>query len=233
MTLHIALIEPRIPPNTGNIARLCAATDTPLHLIEPLGFSIDDRTVRRAGLDYWDKTDLWVHPNWFRFRDAIARERCLYFSANAERDYTSAPFTANSVLIFGNETDGLPQRILDKHPERCFRIPMPGGVRSLNLANAVSVVLYEGMRQLGIGDARQPQIEFEEVDELDALEALEPPMPESSAPPPRSPAAAARGHRQPPGGRPPAGRSGGSGGSGGGRGARGRGRGRGRGPARG
>ena len=231
MTLHIALIEPRIPPNTGNIARLCAATDTPLHLIEPLGFSIDEREVRRAGLDYWDKTDLWVHPNWFRFRDAIARERCLYFSANAELDYTKAPYTANSVLIFGNETDGLPQRILDKHPERCFRIPMPGGVRSLNLANAVSVVLYEGMRQLGIGDGRLPRIEFEEPDDFDALEALDPPMPQSSAPPSRMPAAAGHGHR-PAGGRAPGGRPQG-GRPGGGRGPRGRGRGRGRGPARG
>lgn len=233
MTLHIALIEPRIPPNTGNIARLCAATDTPLHLIEPLGFSIDEREVRRAGLDYWDKTDLWVHPNWFRFRDAIARERCLYFSANAEQDYTQAPYSANSVLIFGNETDGLPQRILDKHPERCFRIPMPGGVRSLNLANAVSVVLYEGMRQLGISDAKLPKLQFDEPDELDALEALDPPMPQSSAPPSRMPAAAGHGHRSP-GGRPQGGRpAGGRQGGGGGRGARGRGRGRGRGPSRG
>ncbi|HWA15633.1 MAG TPA: tRNA (cytidine(34)-2'-O)-methyltransferase [Gemmatimonadales bacterium] len=227
MTLHIALIEPRIPPNTGNIARLCAATDTPLHLIEPLGFSIDEREVRRAGLDYWDKTDLWVHPNWFRFRDAIARERCLYFSANAEQDYTTAPFTSNSVLIFGNETDGMPQRILDKHPERCFRIPMPGGVRSLNLANAVSIVLYEGMRQLGVGDALPEPMEFEEPDEFDALEALDPPMPASSAPPSRMPAAAHHGRRSPGSGRSPGGRSGGH------RGPRGRGRGRGRGPGRG
>jgi tRNA (cytidine/uridine-2'-O-)-methyltransferase len=222
MTLHIALIEPRIPPNTGNIARLCAATDTPLHLIEPLGFSLDERDVRRAGLDYWDKTDLWVHPNWFRFRDAIARERCLYFSANAELDYTEAPFRTNSVLVFGNETDGMPQRILDKHPERCFRIPMPGGVRSLNLANAVSVVLYEGMRQLGISDGKTPRLQFDapEYDE----DPNDPPMPESSAPPPRYPAAH-RPPRQPQGsgagGRPP--RPGG----------RGRGRGRGRGPRRG
>lgn len=149
MSLHIALIEPQIPPNTGNIARLCAATDTPLHLIEPLGFSLDDRHVKRAGLDYWEKVDLWVHPTWFAFRDAIARERCLYFSANAERDLSEAPFRWNSVLVFGNETDGLPQRILEKHPRFCFRIPMPGEVRSLNLANAVSVVLYEGLRRLG------------------------------------------------------------------------------------
>ncbi len=150
MALHVALIEPRIPPNTGNIGRLCAATDTPLHLIEPLGFSLDDRELRRAGLDYWGKVDLWVHPNWFEFRDAIARERCLYFSANARRDYREAPFRANSCLVFGNETDGMPARILEKHPEHCFRIPMRGRVRSLNLANAVSIVLYEGLRRLGI-----------------------------------------------------------------------------------
>ena len=150
MALHVALIQPRIPPNTGNIARLCAATDTPLHLIGPLGFSLDARDVKRAGLDYWDKTDLWVHPDWFAFRDAISRERCLYFSANAERDYRTAPYRDRRVLVFGSETEGMPPRILEKYPERCFRIPMPGEVRSLNLANAVSVVLYEGLRQLGL-----------------------------------------------------------------------------------
>jgi tRNA (cytidine/uridine-2'-O-)-methyltransferase len=150
MALHVVLIEPQIPPNTGNIARLCAATDTPLHLIEPLGFSIDDRHVRRAGLDYWDKVDLWVHAGWREFREAIARERCLYFSANATRDLGEARFRPNSCLVFGNETDGLPARILEKHPRHCFRIPMPGQVRSLNLANAVSVVLYEGLRRLGV-----------------------------------------------------------------------------------
>ena len=150
MSLNVALIEPRIPPNTGNIARLCAAANTPLHLIGPLGFSLDEKDVKRAGLDYWDKTDLWVHENWFAFRDAISRNRCLYFSANAAQDYRTAPFKANSVLIFGNETDGLPARILEKHPEQCYKIPMPGDVRSLNLANAVSVVLYEGLRKLDI-----------------------------------------------------------------------------------
>jgi tRNA (cytidine/uridine-2'-O-)-methyltransferase len=150
MALHVALIQPRIPPNTGNIARLCAATDTPLHLIGPLGFSLDEREVRRAGLDYWDKVDLWVHPDWYTFRDAISRERCLYFSANAARDYRKAPFRDGRVLTFGSETEGMPARILEKYPERCFRIPMPGDVRSLNLANAVSVVLYEGLRQLGL-----------------------------------------------------------------------------------
>jgi tRNA (cytidine/uridine-2'-O-)-methyltransferase len=153
MALHVALIEPKIPPNTGNIARLCAATDTPLHLIEPLGFSIEDRDVKRAGLDHWKDVDLWVHASWFAFRDAIVRERCLYFSANAERDYTSAPYRANSVLVFGNEVDGMPARILEKHPEQCFRIPMEGPVRSLNLANAVSVVVYEALGRLKNGTA--------------------------------------------------------------------------------
>jgi len=150
MALHVALIQPQIPPNTGNIARLCAATDSPLHLIGPLGFSLDAREVRRAGLDYWDKTDLWLHQDWYAFRDAISRDRCLYFSANAGNDYRRAPFRDRRVLVFGSETEGMPARILDKHPERCFRIPMPGDVRSLNLANAVSVVLYEGLRQLGL-----------------------------------------------------------------------------------
>ena len=150
MPLHIALIQPQIPPNTGNIARLCAATDSSLHLIEPLGFSIDEPNLRRAGLDYWNDVDLWVHPDWFAFRDAMDRSRCLYFSARAERRYWDAPYRANSCLVFGSETDGMPQRILEKHPERCFTIPMTGPVRSLNLSTAVGIVLYEGIRQVGV-----------------------------------------------------------------------------------
>lgn len=148
MALHIALIQPEIPPNTGNIARLCAATDTSLHLIEPLGFTIDDRELRRAGLDYWPHVDLWVHHNWFAFRDAISRDRCLYFSANATRPLWEARFLPNSCLVFGSETAGMPQRILDKHPDECFQIPMTGPVRSLNLATAAGIVLYEALRQL-------------------------------------------------------------------------------------
>ena len=149
--LHIALLEPQIPPNTGNIARLCAATDTSLHLVEPLGFSIDDKHLKRAGLDYWDKVDLWTHPDWFEFRKAISRERCLYFSAHAGTSYLEAPYRQNSVLVFGREDTGLPARILEKHPEQCFKIPMPGDVRSLNLATAAGIVLYEAMRQVGRG----------------------------------------------------------------------------------
>ena len=147
MALNVALIEPQIPPNTGSIARLTAATDSALHLIEPLGFSLDDRDVRRAGLDYWDAVDMWVHPHWRAFREAMDRERCLYFSSNAEQPFWDAPFQPNSCLVFGNETDGMPQRILEKHPERCYRIPMTKQVRSLNLATAVAIVLYEALRQ--------------------------------------------------------------------------------------
>ncbi len=148
MSLHVALIEPQIPPNTGNIARLCAATDTSLHLIEPLGFSIDDADVKRAGLDYWERVDLWVHPHWRAFREAMDRDRCLYFSANAHAPYWNAPYRVNSCLIFGSETQGMPARILEKYPDRCYTIPMSGPVRSLNLSTAVGIVLYEAIRGL-------------------------------------------------------------------------------------
>ncbi|MBA3521751.1 MAG: tRNA (cytidine(34)-2'-O)-methyltransferase [Gemmatimonadales bacterium] len=153
MTLQIALIQPQIPPNTGNIARLCAATDSSLHLIEPLGFSLADSELRRAGLDYWNEVDLWIHPDWFAFRDAMNRDRCLYFSAKAEHSFWNAPYRQNSCLVFGSETEGMPLRILEKHPERCFKIPMSGPVRSLNLATAVGVVLYEALRQTSVSAA--------------------------------------------------------------------------------
>jgi len=163
--LHIALIEPQIPPNTGNIARLCAATDTSLHLIEPLGFSVDDASLKRAGLDYWSAVDLWIHPGWRAFREAMARERCCYFSARATRPLAEAGFLPNSVLIFGNETAGLPDRILEKYPERCFRIPMPGGqVRSLNLATAVGIVVYQALQQVGSSEAQAQAAAFADDD---------------------------------------------------------------------
>ena len=146
MTLHVALIEPQIPPNTGNIARLCAATETSLHLIEPLGFAIDDAELKRAGLDYWDEVDLWVHPTWRHFREAIARERCWYFSARGTLSFWEARIPDGSCLVFGNETSGLPERILEKHPERVYRIPMSGPVRSLNLATAAGIVLYDVLK---------------------------------------------------------------------------------------
>ena len=156
MSLHIALLEPQIPPNTGNIARLCAATETSLHLVEPLGFSVDDAELKRAGLDYWEHVDLWVHPHWRAFRDAMARERCLYFSAHGTKSYWDAPYQANSCLVFGNETLGMPDRIREKYPDRIYRIPMSGPVRSLNLATAAGIVLYEALRQTGGGVEAQP-----------------------------------------------------------------------------
>jgi tRNA (cytidine/uridine-2'-O-)-methyltransferase len=150
MGLSIALIEPQIPPNCGSIARLCAATDATLHLIRPLGFSLDDPRFKRAGLDYWDAVDMWVHPHWRAFRDAVSRERCLYFSTHGTQSYLDAPYASNSVLVFGNETQGMPERILDKHAEQTFRIPMSEAVRSLNLATAAGIVLYEAVRQLAM-----------------------------------------------------------------------------------
>jgi len=169
MTLHVALIEPQIPPNTGNVMRLCAGADVPLHLIGPLGFSLDGHDVKRAALEYRDKVDLWEHPDWFAFRDAISRDRCIYFTPDARVDYTKAPFRKNSVLVFGNEKDGMPARIVEKHRTRCYRIPTAGEVRSLNLANAVSVVLYEGLRQLGQGGTA-PVFEAPDVALAPALE---------------------------------------------------------------
>lgn len=150
MALSVVLIEPRIPPNTGNIARLCAASGTALHLVGQLGFSLDNDELNRAGLDYWDEVDVWIHPHWRDFRDAVSRDRCLYFTAHGEQSYVDAPFTENSVLVFGNETDGMPQRIRDKHPDQLFRIPMLQTVRNLNLATAVGIVLYEAVRQTGL-----------------------------------------------------------------------------------
>lgn len=160
MGLSVVLIEPQIPPNTGNIARLCAATNTALHLLEPLGFAIDDARMERAGLDYWDDVDLWVHPYWRAFRAAICRERCLYFSAHGTHSYLEAPYQPNSALVFGNEITGLPERIREKYPDRVFRIPMSSRVRNLNLSNSAAIVLYEAIRTLGISLENESGVEI-------------------------------------------------------------------------
>jgi len=114
-----------------------------------MGFDLDDPDVRRSSVHTIDDVDLWVHPNWRRFRDAIARDRCYYFSANAALPLWDADIPDGAVLLFGNETDGMPERILEKHPERSYRIPMGPSVRSLNLATAVGIVLYDSLRKLG------------------------------------------------------------------------------------
>jgi tRNA (cytidine/uridine-2'-O-)-methyltransferase len=148
--MHVVLYHPEIPPNTGSVARLCAATLTPLHLIEPLGFKIDDKHLKRAGLDYWEFVDLRVYGSWEQFIQRNAAGRFLYFSKKASRSYTQACYAEEDYLIFGPETRGLPEAWLELNAESAYRIPMMGiGVRSLNLSNAVSIVLYEGLRQLG------------------------------------------------------------------------------------
>jgi tRNA (cytidine/uridine-2'-O-)-methyltransferase len=147
--LHVALWEPEIPPNTGNVARLCAATGATLHLIGRLGFRVDDRSLRRAGLDYWPHVDLRRHVTLGDFDAALPASRVLCFSARATRPYTEARYRDGDCLLFGGETHGLPPEVLRRHADRAFCIPMPAGkVRSLNLATAVAVVLYEALRQL-------------------------------------------------------------------------------------
>jgi tRNA (cytidine/uridine-2'-O-)-methyltransferase len=149
--LHIGLWEPEIPPNTGNIARLCAATGCPLHLIGPLKFRIDEKSLRRAGLDYWDSVKLYRHDTLADFEDFLqsqgANIYCL--SAHAEQSYTKIAFRPGVGLLFGAETRGLPPEVLERYGEHSYTIPMVSGkVRSLNLATAAGIVLYEGLRQL-------------------------------------------------------------------------------------
>jgi tRNA (cytidine/uridine-2'-O-)-methyltransferase len=146
--LHIALWEPEIPPNTGNIARLCAATACPLHLIGPLGFRIDERSLRRAGLDYWDAVELHRHASLADFESAM-QGRIFCLSAHARTPYTQIPLARGDALLFGAETRGLPPEVLERYAAQSFTIPMVSGkVRSLNLATAAGIVLYDGLRQL-------------------------------------------------------------------------------------
>ncbi len=148
--MHVVLFEPEIPPNTGSVARLCAATRTPLHLIEPLGFVIDDKHLKRAGLDYWPLVDVQLHKSWNEFLRSTAAKRLMFFSKRSTQSYTRAHYTEDDYLVFGPETRGLPQKLLDANQDRSYRIPiLAEGVRSLNLSNAVSIVLYEALRQVG------------------------------------------------------------------------------------
>jgi len=146
--VHVALVEPEIPPNTGNVARLCAATRVPLHIVGALGFRLDDRAVRRAGLDYWPEVELYRHRDLDMLRVALPAARFVYLTTKAERSYLDWQFTAADCLIFGRETRGLPEELLRANWERCVTIPMPNrNVRSLNLATSVGIVLYEALRQ--------------------------------------------------------------------------------------
>jgi tRNA (cytidine/uridine-2'-O-)-methyltransferase len=146
---HVALWQPEIPPNTGNVARLCAATGASLHLIGRLGFRLDDRSLRRAGLDYWHAVDVRRHATLAEFEAGRDRTRIFCFSARAVTPYTQARYRPGDVLLFGGESHGLPPEVLTRYADRAFVLPMPGGkVRSLNLATAVGIVLYEALRQV-------------------------------------------------------------------------------------
>ena len=148
--IRVALVEPEIPPNTGNVARLCAATNVPLHIVGVTGFRLDDRALRRAGLDYWPEVDLHRHLNFEDFYDSLPEARFVYLTTKAERNYADWVFGSNDCLVFGRETRGLPEEILRSNWDRCLTIPIRNPkVRSLNLATAVGIVLYQALQQTG------------------------------------------------------------------------------------
>lgn len=147
--LRIALWEPEIPPNTGNVARLCAATGAELHLIGRLGFRLDDRKLKRAGLEYWSQLTIRHHLDMPAFESYLAGARLFAFSARSERLYTSVRYQRGDCLLFGGESHGLPSSVLERLGDNALRLPMPAGiVRSLNLATAVSIATYEALRQI-------------------------------------------------------------------------------------
>ena len=149
--INVALVEPEIPPNTGNVARLCAANRVPLHIVGATGFRLDDRAVRRAGLDYWPEVLLHRHPDLDSLYSALPEARFVYLSTKAERLYSDWLFEHNDCLVFGRETRGLPEELLRANWDRCLMIPMLNpNVRSLNLATAVGIALYEALRQTGV-----------------------------------------------------------------------------------
>jgi tRNA (cytidine/uridine-2'-O-)-methyltransferase len=148
MSLNVVLVEPEIPQNTGNIARTCAATGTRLHLIKPFGFSLEDKYLKRAGLDYWHLLDIQYHESLSEFFDLFPDGDFYFCTTKAKQSYTQVSYTENSFLFFGKETAGLPQNLLEEYVDRAIRIPMRTEARSLNLSNSVAVVLYEALRQL-------------------------------------------------------------------------------------
>ncbi len=146
--LHVVLIEPEIPPNTGNIARLCLAAGARLHLVGPLGFSLDEKSLRRAGMDYWGRCDIRRWASFPELRAASPEARFFLLTTKSDRHYWSESFADGDHLVFGRETRGLPESLLRENPGRCLTIPMDAGARSLNLATSVGIVLYEALRQL-------------------------------------------------------------------------------------
>jgi tRNA (cytidine/uridine-2'-O-)-methyltransferase len=150
--LNVVLVEPEIPPNTGNIARFCAATNTMLHLVEPLGFKLDDRALKRAGMDYWQHVTWKTWPNWTALRTAHSGARFHFMTTKTKRPYTEARFQSGDFLVFGRETRGLPESLLAENADACLTIPMSNPeVRSLNLATSAAIVLFEALRQIQTG----------------------------------------------------------------------------------
>ena len=146
--MHIVLVEPEIPSNTGNISRMCAVTNTSLHLIRPLGFSVDDKHLKRAGLDYWQYLDLHYYDSLDEFYQNNPGRRFFYASTKAKNSYHQVSYSQDDFLVFGKETAGLPKNIIEANRDYCIRIPMDPDVRSHNLANSVAIILYEALRQL-------------------------------------------------------------------------------------
>jgi len=145
--LNIVLVEPEIPQNTGNIARTCAATGTALHLVRPLGFSIDDKYLKRAGLDYWDKLEIYYYDSFEEVREKYKTNNFYFATTKAAKIYTDFVYPEDSFFVFGKETAGLPEDLLYANKEWCIRIPMKDTIRSLNLSNSVCIILYEALRQ--------------------------------------------------------------------------------------
>ena len=145
--INIVLLEPEIPQNTGNIARTCAATGAALHLIKPLGFEIDDRKLKRAGLDYWNELDITYYENFADFREKNPDAELYFFTTKAKYNYSDVKYPDKVFLMFGKETKGLPEELLYANPDRCVRIPMRDKLRSLNLSNSAAIAVYEVLRQ--------------------------------------------------------------------------------------
>jgi tRNA (cytidine/uridine-2'-O-)-methyltransferase len=149
MAFHIVLVEPEIPANTGNISRTCAATGTFLHLVRPLGFSTDDKVLKRAGLDYWDSVKLTYHDSFEEVRALYPRARFFFATTKAEQIYSDFTFQDDDFFVFGKETAGLPKELLQANAKTCLKLPMSNAVRSLNLSNSAAILLYEALRQTG------------------------------------------------------------------------------------
>lgn len=147
MALNIVLYEPEIPANTGNIGRTCAATGTRLHLIEPLGFRLDEKSLKRAGMDYWNELDVTIYLNWDDFTAKNPDAKLYMATTKGRRVYTDVSFEPDSFFVFGKESGGIPEELLVRYPDCCIRIPMIGETRSLNLSNSAAIVLYEALRQ--------------------------------------------------------------------------------------